>query len=151
MATCPLMRDTPSMDAARKITNDGELRRIAAAGIGFVADPFNRQWHLATCPRIQNLTAGQPKWFAPTLPTLDVYLQQRLAQYPTAKPILPCKICGRSADPPTAAHSSPLPAHSTAANAERWPPLTRHVGSGFEVWANEYVRNESRSTSWAGC
>ena len=137
------------MDAARKMSNDGELRRIAAAGIGFVADSFNRRWHLATWPRIRNLTVGQPKWFAPTFPTLDVYLQQRLAQYPTAKPILPCKTCGRSAGLPPAAHSSPLPAHSAAANAEQWPPLIRHVANGFEVWANEYVRNDSRTASSA--
>lgn len=43
-----------------------------------------------------------------------------------------------------------MPAHSAAANAEKWPPLIRHVGSGFEVWANEYVRNESRTASPGG-
>ena len=45
MVTCLQLRDTPSMETARKIASNGELRAIAAAGVGFVADPFNRRWH----------------------------------------------------------------------------------------------------------
>src|SRR5688572_6559186 len=90
------MRDTRSMEAARKIASIAELRAIAEAGTGFVIDPFNRWWHVATCPRISNMTVGEAKWFAPTRPALNAYLEDRLASYPTAKPILGCKGCAGS-------------------------------------------------------
>lgn len=82
MVICPRLRDTPSMETARRVTSDGELRAIAAAGGGFVVDPFNRQWHAAACPRILDMTAGQPKWFAATPSALEAYLQQRTADMP---------------------------------------------------------------------
>jgi hypothetical protein len=95
MVICPLLGDTPFMETARRIASDGELRAIAAAGRGFVVDPFSRQWHVAACPRIRDMTAGQPKWFAATPRALEAYLQQRAARYATAKPILACRTCSR--------------------------------------------------------
>jgi hypothetical protein len=138
------------MEPARKIGSDNELRAIARAGDGFVVDPFNRRWHAAACPRILDMTIGEAKWFAPTRAAFDAYLRQRLARYPTAKPILACKTCGGTAGVPNAADRVPAPTHSSALGLEPRPPLIRRAGSGFEVWADEYVRNESRAASRAG-
>jgi hypothetical protein len=78
---------------AREIATDGELRAIAAARTGFVISPFNRRWHAATCPHVQTMTVGTPKWFAATAAELTDYLQQRITQYDTAKPIEACPDC----------------------------------------------------------
>lgn len=137
MVISPRLRDTPSMETARRVTSDGELRAIAAAGGGFVVDPFNRQWHAAACPRILHMTAGQPKWFAATPSALKAYLQQRAARYATAKPILACRTCSGSAGVPRVVEPVPR------------PPRLRRAGSGFEVWADEYVPNEPRAASAA--
>jgi hypothetical protein len=138
MVICPRLGDTPSMETARRIANDGELRAIAAAGRGFVVDPFNRHWHVAACPRIRDMAAGQPKWFAATPRALEAYLQQRAARYATAKPILACRTCGGRAGSPRTAGPVPRPAR------------LRRAGSGFEIWADEYVPNEPRAASAAG-
>ena len=72
---------------AKEITTDGELRAIATAGTGFVITPFNRRWHTATCPHVQEMSTGTRKWFAATTAELTDYLQQRITQHDTAKPI----------------------------------------------------------------
>src|SRR5689334_18257728 len=137
-----LLRDTSCMETARKIVSDSELRTIAAAGTGFIVDPFNRRWHVAACPRILTMTVSQPKWFAPTNAALTSCLQQRKALYAAAKPILACRNCGGSVEAPQA---------PSAANP-RQPrsSVIRRAGKGFEVWADEYVRNESTADSPAG-
>jgi len=136
------LRDTASMETAQKIASESELRAIANAGAGFVVDPFNRRWHVAACARILEMTVGEPKWFAPNRAALDVYLRQRLARYPTARPILACRTCGGSAPSP--------PERGAVAGPQPRPPLLRRTGSGFEIWADEYVRNESTAGSSAG-
>jgi hypothetical protein len=78
---------------AREIGTYGELRAIAAAGTGFVITPFNRRWHTATCPYVQTMTVGTPKWFAATSVELTDFLQQRISQYEAAKPIEACLEC----------------------------------------------------------
>jgi hypothetical protein len=85
-------RDTSSV-TAREIASDGELQGIAAAGVGFVITPFNRRWHAAACPHVQTMTAGTRKWFAATPAELADYLQARITQYDTAKPIDACPAC----------------------------------------------------------
>ena len=131
--------------------DDRELRAIGAAGEGFVADPSNRWWHVAMCPRILDMTVGQPKWFAPTRESLDVYLKQRRAEDRMAKPIRPCETCV------SAAHrTSPLAAVGTLRAADdlvvRPGVEAPHIGRSngrFDVWADEYVRNESKAASSA--
>jgi len=81
------------MNGARRITSDDDLSEVAARGAGFVIDPFNRRWHRASCPRIVGMTTGQPKWFADSDNGLQHFLDQRLADYETAKPISPCPSC----------------------------------------------------------
>jgi hypothetical protein len=78
---------------AKQITTDGELRAIAAAGRGFIITPFYRRWHRATCPHVQAMTTGTPKWFAATNGELTGYLQQRITQHDTAKLIEACPNC----------------------------------------------------------
>ena len=85
-------RDTSSV-TAREIASDGELQAIAAAGVGFVITPFNRRWHAAACPHVQTMTVGTRKWFAATPAELADYLQARVTQYDTAKPIDACPAC----------------------------------------------------------
>lgn len=140
------------MDAARKIASQSELRAIAIAGQGFIADPFNRFWHLATCPQILNMTVGQPKWFAPTRDSLDAYLKQRLAQHSTANPLLACKACvgygNRLSSARGVARSTSQ--RTPTADPHLRPPFTRRMESGFQVWADECVRNESGPASTAG-
>jgi hypothetical protein len=80
MVTCTELRHTLSMDSARKIASNDELRAIAAAGAGFIIDPFSRRWHHATCPHLRRMTTGQRKWFARSAAALDQYRQQRLAR-----------------------------------------------------------------------
>jgi hypothetical protein len=96
------------MEPARRITDDDELRSIAAAGIGLIIDPFNRRWHLAACPHVHTMTTGQPKWLARSSAELDDYLRRRHVQYPAAKPILPCPACGNGTGlaPPAAEPSA---------------------------------------------
>ena len=149
MATGLRQRDTAFMETAWKITSDSELRAIAATGTGFVIDPFNRRWHAARCPRVHNMTVGEPKWFAPTPVARDAHLRQRLARYPAAKPIGACKNCGDAAGCHGAGRGPSQPASSLAA-AKLRPPVVRRVDGGFEAWADEYVRNESRAASTAG-
>jgi hypothetical protein len=78
---------------AREIATDGELHAIAAARTGFIITPFNRRWHTATCPYVQTMTTGTQKWFASTTAELTDYLQQRITQHDTAKPIEACSAC----------------------------------------------------------
>lgn len=78
---------------ARRIDNDDELARLAAAGEGFVIDPFNRRWHRTSCPRLTAMTTKERKWFADSEEERDAYLQARMAQYPTAQPIVACPTC----------------------------------------------------------
>jgi hypothetical protein len=63
------------------------LQAIAAAGVGFVIAPFHRRWHAAGCPHVRTMTVGTRKWFAATSAELADYLQARITQYDTAKPI----------------------------------------------------------------
>jgi predicted nucleic acid-binding Zn-ribbon protein len=130
------------MERARKIASDNELRAIAAAGTGLVVDPFNRRWHIAACSRILAMTVSQPKWFAPTNAALTSYLQQRKALYPTAMPILACRDCGWRAQAPHA--------RSEANPRQPRPAVIQRAANGFDVWADEYVRNESKADSAAG-
>ena len=74
-------RDTSSMTARE------------AAGVGFVITPFNRRWHAAACPHVRTMTVGTRKWFAATPAELAEYLQARITQYETAKPIDACPAC----------------------------------------------------------
>jgi hypothetical protein len=85
-------RDTSSV-TAREIASDGELQGIAAAGVGFVITPFNRRWHAAACPHVRTMTVGARKWFAATPAELADYLQGRITQFDTAKPIDACPDC----------------------------------------------------------
>jgi hypothetical protein len=85
-------RDT-SCVTAREIASDGELQAIAAAGVGFVISPFYRRWHVAGCPHVRTMTVGERKWFAATPAELAGYLQARMTQYDTAKPIDACPAC----------------------------------------------------------
>lgn len=130
----------------RRIDTVEELSLIMASGVGFVADPFKRRWHTATCPRLARMTLGEPKWFAPDQATLDAYLRSRLESYPTAKLILPCAICGTKLAgatnrPPAAA------LREATADASTRPPVVRSSFDGFEVWADEIVQNQPRSES----
>lgn len=139
------------MEAARRIASNAELRTIAEAGAGYVVDPFNRWWHVATCPRILNMTVGEAKWFAPTRPALAAYLEDRLASYPTAKPILGCKGCaGSETSGPRAASVLPPDTAGVVAAQMVSAPYVERSASGFAVWADECVRNESKATSTAG-
>ncbi len=88
----PGLRDTSTV-TAREIATDTDLQAIAAAGTGFVVTPFNRRWHAATCPHVRMMNVGTPKWFAATAAELAGYLQQRITQYDTAKPIEACPTC----------------------------------------------------------
>ena len=85
-------RDT-SFVTAREIASVGELQGIAAAGVGFVVTPFNRRWHVAACPHVRTMTVGTRKWFAATPAELTGYLQARITEYDTAKPIDACPAC----------------------------------------------------------
>ena len=128
------------MESAWKIATAGQLSEIAARGAGFVIDPFNRRWHAATCPRIHGMTVSEPKWFALTPVARDGFLRQRLARYPTAKPVQACTDCG--------GRSAPMPGE-VAASDQRCALVVR-VENGFQLWADEYVRNESKAASSAG-
>jgi hypothetical protein len=66
MTSLPRPGTSARPEGTRKIASDSELQEIAAAGAGFVIDPFNRRWHAAACPRVAVMTAGQPKWHART-------------------------------------------------------------------------------------
>jgi hypothetical protein len=96
------------MTDARRIASDTELARVAAAGAGFVIDPFNRRWHRASCARVAAMTTGEAKWFADSEDALRRYREQRLATDASAKPIMPCPAC--SARTPTAVTSQDAPA-----------------------------------------
>jgi hypothetical protein len=85
------------MTPARRIEADDELARLAAAGEGFVIDPFNRRWHRANCPRVKAMTTKEPKWFADQEEPRDAYLEARMAQYPTAQRIVACRTCSTGA------------------------------------------------------
>jgi len=139
--------DTSSVDRARKIDSDDELRAVAAAGTGFIIDPFNRWWHITTCPRILAMTTRQPKWHAATRDAREEFLQQRLARYPTAQPVLPCTACSDSA--PRAPHPG-LSRQAGTAGLQLRAPCVLHMGSSLEVWADDYVRNDSAAASPAG-
>ena len=78
---------------AKEIAADGELRATTAAGTGFITALFYRRWHRATCPHVQTMTTGTQKWFAATTAELTDYLQQRIIQHDTAKPIEACPAC----------------------------------------------------------
>jgi hypothetical protein len=148
MTTTPWPGGAVQVEGIRKIASDGELREIAAARAGFIIDPFNRRWHAAACPRVAATTAGQPTWHAGTADAREAFLEQRLARHATARPVLPCSACSGKA----AALQAPPRVVSQPARtgAELRDPLIRHSDSGFEVWADRYVRNDSAAGSVAG-
>lgn len=140
------------MEQARRIATDAELQSIAGTGYGYVADPFNRWWHSASCPRILGMTAGEAKWFAPTRKALDAYLDRRLAQYPTAKPILPCGSCA-AVSTGSVLGISKRPARTAAAAISQShvrPPEVERTEGRFDIWADECIRNQSKASSSAG-
>jgi len=65
----------------------------SSAVSSFCITPFNRRWHAAACPHVQTMTVGTPKWFAARPAELADYLQARITQYDTAKPIDACPAC----------------------------------------------------------
>jgi hypothetical protein len=65
----------------------------SSAVSSFCITPFNRRWHAAACPHVQTMTVGTRKWFAATSAELADYLQQRITQHDTAKPIEACRTC----------------------------------------------------------
>jgi hypothetical protein len=149
MGTTPWPGAT-SAEGAWKIANDSELRAIAGAGVGFIIDLFNRRWHLTTCPRVAAMTTGQPKWYAGTPAAGEAFLEQRLARYATALPVRACPACGKSA---AASYASPrvlCPSAQCDCGPQLRDPSVRRANGGFEVWADEYVRNESGTASTAG-
>lgn len=107
------------MPPARKINDVGDLQNLSARGVGFVIDPFNRRWHLASCPRVGAMTLGEPKWFADDATALHHYLDARMATYPTAKAIEECPSCapGRSGSAAARRASAPR-ATEPSASAE---------------------------------
>jgi hypothetical protein len=145
MATMSWPGGVGPIEGVRRIASNSELREIAAAGAGFVIDPSARRWHVANCPRVTAMTTGQPKWHAETSAAREAFLEQRLAWHATAQPVVPCACSGNVAAPPW---SSSLPAG--AAGPKPADPFVRHADSGFEVWAGQYVRNDSSSASSAG-
>jgi hypothetical protein len=148
-----IMATTPRLGGARagtrKVASDSELREIAAAGAGFVIDPFNRRWHAAACPRVAAMTTGQPKWHAATAADMDAFLEQRLARHATAHPVLPCPACGGNGAALQAPPRMPSRPAGTAGPQLRAPCTCRSDG-GFEAWADQYVRNDSAAGSAAG-
>src|SRR5437762_3102981 len=98
------------MTDARRIASDTELARVAAAGTGFVIDPFNRRWHRASCERVAAMTTGEAKWFADSEDILRRYLEQRLATYASAKPIVPCPACSPGRPTAMTSQDAPVPA-----------------------------------------
>ena len=96
------MRDGPvSGGACSRLSDDVELRRIAATGRGFVIDPFNRRFHRADCERLASLTTGEPKWFAENADALNAYAAASQSSYPeSAEPLQPCGACGDSLSSP---------------------------------------------------
>ncbi|TVZ03748.1 hypothetical protein EAS64_14880 [Trebonia kvetii] len=137
-------------EGARKVASDSELREIAAAGAGFIIDPFNRRWHAAACPRVAVMTVGQAKWHVGTAAAREAFLEQRLARYPAAQPVLPCPSCGEDAPGPRALPGILSPSAGSGAGAQLRDPCMRRSASGFGVWADEYVRNDSAAGSSAG-
>lgn len=150
MATSPQLGGTTQAQGARKVASDSELREIAAAGAGFIIDPFNRRWHVAACPRVAVMTAREPKWHAGTAAAREAFLEQRLARHATAQPVLPCPACGENASGLQAPPDMSSRLASGTAGPQPRDPCVRRSDSGFEVWADEYVRNESAATSAAG-
>jgi hypothetical protein len=150
MASTSRLGGTAQAEDARKIAGNSELREIAARGAGFIIDPFNRRWHVAACPRVAVMTAREPKWHAGTVAALEAFLEQRLARYATAQPVLPCPACGENASALQAPPDMSSRLASTTAGPQPRDPCVRRSDSGFEVWADEYVRNESAATSAAG-
>lgn len=146
MATTSRPGGVAPVGGARRIASDSELREIAAAGAGFVIDPFGRRWHAAACPRVAAMTTGQPKCHAGTSAAIEAFLEQRHARHVTAQPILPCPACGGDAAAPPRAPSRP----AGAAGPQPMDPCMRRADSGLEVWADQYVRNDSASASAAG-
>lgn len=141
---------------ARTIESNAELQSIAHSGAGLVIDPAARRWHLATCQHLPLMTVGAPKWFAATREALDSYCARRAAQSLTAKPIQACPTCDpestsakRAARSLSAAGRIPTPSTDSSSPATRAPCL-RRADDGFEIWADEYVRNESTAASAAG-
>lgn len=98
------------MSSARKVLSVEELSEIHDAGIGFIADPFNRRWHRASCRRVRAMKLGQPKWFAPDDAAMAVYLETRVREWTTAKPLEPCHMCAHSTSPPDAGAAASSPA-----------------------------------------
>jgi hypothetical protein len=148
MATMPRLGGARA-GGVRKVASDSELREIAAAGAGFIIDSFNRRWHAAACPRVAAMTTGQPKWHAATAADREAFLERRLARHATAHPVLPCPACGGNAAAPQAPPGMLSGSASTAGPRLRAPCTCRSDG-GFEVWANQYVRNDSAAGSTAG-
>jgi hypothetical protein len=129
------------MSEARRIADASELVQIAAAGAGYVIDPFNRRWHHASCARVRELTIGQPKWFAATEAARDAYLDRRMQDYATAKPIEPCPIC--------AGGERPRAATSASANAESFECAIDQLERGFVARASHRVTFGPRRGSGA--
>ena len=159
MLTLMKLRNTRRVDAWRRVSSDGELRAIAAAGAGFVIDPFNRRWHHASCPRIAAMADSEPKHFAETSVGLEAFLAQRAAAHGTALPIQPCRRCAGGASAigaaliPGAGADRPV-----VAGRDQFCCLIRVVGSavrqtwlkvaaGFEVWSTDYVPYQVRTGS----
>ena len=97
------------------------------------------------------MTLGQPNWFAPTRDSLNAYMKQRLAQHPTASAIRACKTCVGYANPlSSTSDTRSTTARALATGTPMRPPHVERTDRGFQIWADERVRNESKKNSTAG-
>lgn len=134
------------------ITDTNVLHGLSS---GVVYNPFDKRLHAVGCASIGRMRASSanPKWHFSGSAEAATYLARHHARWGGAM-WQPAACCLGDEGSTSASERKQQQTTSTAATlpagGSGLEPLVRRSNDGFEVWSDEYVRNESRSSSPAG-
>lgn len=137
----------------RTVITDTNVLHALSSGV--VYNPFDKRLHAVGCASIGRMRASSanPKWHFSAAAEAATYLAGHHARWGGAM-WQPATCCLGDKGSASASQPEQRPTTSTAttlpAARSGLEPLVRRSEDGFEVWSDEYVRNESRSSSPAG-
>lgn len=139
--------------AMRTVVTDTESLHAVSSGV--IYNPFDKRLHAARCEALRRMRASpsSPKWHFERREAAETYLAEHHARW-GGKPWQLADCCLRQGKspiaPPSPRAAAPRTTKTWAAGGNQRQPQLRQVEDGFEVWSDEYVRNQSKSASTAG-
>lgn len=133
----------------RRIITDTDT--LHGLSVGFVYNPFDKRLHKADCRWIGQMraSASAPKWHFARLHDAEGFLAAHEDRH-GGRPWRLAACCLGRRGPPARPAATGTTARDRAGGGDQGESLVRRFADGFEVWSDEYVRNESRATASSG-